>query len=247
MPSTPLQQATERAGRHLELVEALELEAEKSTDERRVMSLIHRAGEVLQDRMRDDDGALIRFRRVLKIDPNHVASLVSLGRVYYRMGRWEDLLETYKQELELSSSDHQQIALLHKMGELCEERLGRDTEGMEHYRRATEIDPTHRPTLRALARSLRKRGRWEELVETLEAEIQAVQDPTQKARLAYRIGEVQELHLKKPDRALAAYEQALSNHVNFRPAVDALSRLRVDQQAWSMLVKDLESEIAKHP
>jgi tetratricopeptide (TPR) repeat protein len=242
-----LQRATERAGRWAELVEALELEAEQTRDGKQLVALLHRAGEVLDDLVGDRDAAVTRFRKVLAVDPTYAPALSSLGRIYHRAGRWEDLLELYKKELELTPRGPGAVALLAKMGELCEERTGRDEDALAYYRRAIEVDPTSGPALRALARMLRERESWEELVRVLEMELSGLNDPMARARAAYRVGEVYEERLGQPDRAIAAYEQAREAEPDWRPAIDALSRLRAEQGSWRKLVDDLEREGASSP
>lgn len=247
-----LQRATERAARWPELVYALELEAEQTRDTQQIVALLHRAGEVLDDLLGDRDAAMIRFRKVLGIEPTYVPALTSLGRIYHRAGRWDDLLELYERELELTPRGPDSTALLLKMGELCEHRIGRDDDALTHYRRAIEIDPTNQSALRALGRMLRERGQWEELVRILEIDRGGLEDPAARARAAYRVGEVWEERLGQFDRAITAYEQARDADPRYRPALDALSRLRAERGAtepssWRKLVDDLEKEAAGSP
>jgi tetratricopeptide (TPR) repeat protein len=239
-----LQRATERAGRWQELVEALEIEAEKTKDTAQIVALLHRAGEVLDDTVGDREAALVRFRKVLAIDPKYVPALTSLGRVYYRTGRWEDLLDMYRRELEVTPRGTAAVSLLLKMGELCEERIGRDDEALAHYRRAVDIEPASGPALRALARKHRERGEWAPLVKVLEAELSGLGDPSRRALATYRIGEVYEERLGQNERAISMYEQALKIAPEYRPAVDALTRLRAESKSWAKLVDELARETA---
>ena len=80
------------------------------------------------------------------------------------------------------------MSLLLKMGELCEERIGRDDEALAHYKRAVEIEPASHPALRAYARKLRERGEWAQLTKVLEAELGGLGDPSRRTLAAYRIG-----------------------------------------------------------
>lgn len=237
-----VQRAVERAGRYDELVEALELEAEKTKDAAQIAALLHRAGEILDDKIGDRDAALLRFRKVLSINPKYVPALASLGRIFYRTGRWPDLLEMYGKELEVTPRGPTAVALLLKMGELCEGAIGRKDEAVTYYRRAVEMDPSHAPSLHALSRALTDRGEWPELTKVLDVELQSLQDPHARAVLAYRLGEVYEEGMNDTDRAIGAYEQALRAVPDYRPAVDALARMRATARAWQKLVDDLERE-----
>lgn len=243
------QRAAERAGRYKELVWALELEAEKVTDKRQAVMLYHRAGEVLEDCLDDLEGALARYQRVVELDKGYQPALSSLGRLYYQAGRWEDLLDTYKRELEVAGKGPAAAALLYKMGELSEERIGRDDDAMGYYRRAIDADPFHRPALHALGRKLAERSQWAELVKLIELELSGLKDPAERARSAFHLGEVYENRLSQPERALQAYEQALLAVPEFRPAADGRARLLTLAKEYKKLGEDLAREItsAKDP
>ena len=234
-----LQRASERAGRHQELVDALELEADKTDDVDQIVGLLHRAATVLDDQLGDRDAALVRFRKVLELNPTFVPALASLGRIYYRDGRWDDLLSMYLREFDVTPQGPAALALLFRMGELCEQRLGRNDEAVDYYRQAAVMDPTHRPALRALVRMLEDSQSWARLPDIFELELSGLKAPATRAATLYRLGVVHEDRLGNPDQAVDAYQRALAELPTYRPAIDALTRLRTENQSWAALVDDL--------
>ena len=244
-----LQRAAERAGRFKDLVQALELEAQKIPDKRQRLSILHRAGEVSEVELGDDDAALALFRKIYDLDRTYAPALASLGRLHYKAGRYEDLLETYQAELRISGKNPQSAALLFKMGELYEERIGRDEDAIVSYRKAIEMDPFNQQALHALGRKLTERNRFDEYVKLLELELSSLKDPAQRARTAFRLGEVYEYRLKAPEKALGAYEAALGMEADFRPARDGRLRLLTEARDFKRLVDELsrEAETAKDP
>ncbi|MCA9715702.1 MAG: tetratricopeptide repeat protein, partial [Myxococcales bacterium] len=244
-----LQRASEVAGRYKDLVEALELEARNTFEKPRIVALLHRAGAVLDDRLDDREGALAQFRKVLELNPKYEPALASCGKLYYKAGRWDDLLAIYERELALDAESPAAVSLLHSMGALCEEKLGRDSQAIGCYRRAIQIDPRHGPSLHALQRKLRQRGDWKELVDALETELEGLRDKPARALTAYRIGRVYEEHLSDLKLALDAYQKSLSNDLEYRPAVDGLARVRAKEKKWSGVVEDLmrEAKATKEP
>ncbi|MEM9071871.1 MAG: tetratricopeptide repeat protein [Myxococcota bacterium] len=237
-----LQRATEQAGRFRELIEALELEAERTEDSDRVVALLHRAGEVADELLGDREGALRLFRRVLDARADYRPALTSLGRLHHALGRWEDLLEIYKRELELADGGPDSVALLEKMAELCQERIGREEEALEYYRRALQIDSAHGPSLRALIRRLQEREDWKALISVLQMQLSGQTEPEARAQTAYQIGLVREEHTEERGLALKSYQQALQEVPSHRPSLDAIARLRTQDSAWSALVDDLRHE-----
>jgi tetratricopeptide (TPR) repeat protein len=237
-----MQRAAERGGRFKELVGALELEVEHVQDKKRRLELLHRAGEVSELELNDDAGALAFYRKAHEIDVGYVPALSGLGRLHYKAGRWEALLETYRAELDQAGPGPASAALHYKTGELYEQRIGRDDEAIAAYRRALVADPRHRPALHALERKLTEKGRWDELVKLLEAPLPATTPADERARVAFRIGEVYENRLKQVDKARTAYEQSLAALPEFRPAREGLTRLLTLSRDWKRLVEELERE-----
>ncbi len=237
-----LQRATERAGRYRDLVQALQLEADLTQDEDRLVGLLHRAGEVLDDQLSDRDGALEFYRRVVDMRPDYLPALASLGRLYHALGRWEDLLGLYEKEVTLAKSGRESVTLLQKMAELCQERIGREDAALGYYRQILDIEPTHGPALRALTRRLRARNDWAALVEVLTTQFHGYRDPSSRAQTAYQIGLVWEEQLADPAKALKQYEKALVEVPAHRPSLDAVSRLRASATAWAPLADDLARE-----
>ena len=235
-----LQRMAEQAGRWDELVAALELEAEESEDDELVAALLHRAGTVLDEQLGQREAAIDRFRKVLDSHPEYVPALSSLGRLYYRAGRWEDLLDIYQREMTAQPDRPDAVVVFYKMGELCETRLGRDEDAIEYYRQAAQRDPSYRPALSALARKLRERDAWAELVDVFELELQGINDPRAKAFTLWNAGAVYEERLERPDKAIACYERARLASPDYWPATLELTRLRNEEASWSDLVDDLE-------
>ncbi|MCA9662453.1 MAG: hypothetical protein KC486_29205, partial [Myxococcales bacterium] len=237
-----LQRAAEQAGRHKDLIGALELEAGLTREEPRVIGLLHRAAELLDNELDDREGALARLRQILEIDGSYQPALASAGRLYFRMGRWEDLFRTYEQELSITRPGRASVALLHTMGKLAEEKIGRIEQAIECYRRAIKIDAKHGPSLEALARILGEGERWRELVGVLETQLGGLVEPRARASTAYRIGRIFEERLDVLDKALASYQRALESVPDYRPAIDAVARVRAHQESWSGVVEDLARE-----
>lgn len=237
------QRSAARAQRPRELLEALDYEISLTVERDRLVGLLHRAGEVLDEQLDDRDEAILRYRRALDKDPRHVPTLASLGRLYYAAGRWNDLLDVYGQELKLTSAKNRRVALLEKMAEISRDRLGSDEDALRYHREAIKVDPGHAPSLQELARQLRERGAWEELVDVLELQLRNSSASRVRARAAFLLGQVYEEHLDDRTKAVVSFEAAVSADAGYRPAVDALARVRADEHDWTHLLSDLEREL----
>ncbi len=237
-----IQRAAERAGMYRELVDALDQEGKAAQGRAQMLSLAHRAAEVLAEHLGDVDAAVERLRDILKREAKHVPSLISLGRLYRAQERYEDLLGIYDAQLEVAVSGEERVALLVRMAELCDKQLGDTNRAIAYYRRAVEADPVHALARAALARLMRAAGDYNGLVKMLESELLAQSEPQNAARAALLLGEVYEVHLDSPDAATNAYKRAVDALPGYRPALDALGRVYASQGKWKELSDTLRIE-----
>jgi tetratricopeptide (TPR) repeat protein len=237
-----LQRVAERAERYPQLVEAIEREAVLVDDRELRVGLYHRAGTVLEEHIRDHEAALLRFRKALELDPAFVPALASVGRIYYAAGRWQELLDTHEREVKVSTKA-EAVALLHKMGELCDDKLGDFTQAVALYRRSLDLDSTYRPAIRALVRRCRESRDWAGLVKALEIEVVGVEHPPTRAGIWFEIGQHCEDWLGDLDKAIVAYRNALSAREDYRPALVALARLSGEKADWMQLIDMLSQEV----
>ncbi len=237
------QRSASRAQRPRELLEALDYEISLTVERDRLVALLHRCGEVLEQQLDDRDEAIARYRRALDKDPRHASTLSSLGRLYYATGRWNDLLDIYSRELELTSTKARRVALLEKMAEISRDRLGNDEDALRFYREAIKVDPAHGVSLGELARQLREQSAWDELVDVLELQVRSASTGTGRARAAFHMGQVYQEHLDDQNKAVAAYETAIDADASYRPAIDALARVHAEAEDWTHLLLDLEREL----
>src|SRR5262249_14165453 len=158
----------------------------------------------------------------------------SVGRIYYAAGRWPELLEIYEREVKVTTGP-EAVALLQKMGELCEDKLADLPAAVALYRRALELDPKFQPAIRALTRRCRESADWAGLVGALEIEVASVDHAPTRAGIWFEIGQHCEDWLNDLDKAVTAYHRSLEALPEYRPARVALARLYGEKGEWMQL------------
>ena len=242
-----LQRAAEQAGRYRELIEALELEAEREHDSNRLVALLHRAGLILFERLGDEGGALRQFQKVLSIDRAHAQTLRSLAELFHRLGRYEDLLDCYRRQLPLISEAAESVELHYRMGDISERCLGKDDQAVGYYRKALELDPSHAPSFFRLEYHLARAGGHRELAVLWDAALERSSSATEQALASFRLGELYEGPLQNPERALAYYEAAENSQSMAAHARSATRRILTKLGRHKDVLRALELEESSDP
>ncbi len=239
----------ERAGRFAEHVQLLERLGRQTKDPRKAIALLQRTAEVQEEHLADEAAAAAACERILRLDPTHLPALRALGRLYARTGRWTELVAMCRAEAEASPSTESAAALLFRVGEVLEQRLGQDREAVAAYREVITLSPAHVGALRALARLYRARGDWEDLVEVLRAEAAIRTAPERKVALLCEVAEIWESRLADLDRAVEVHEEILRIAPGFETSLRALDRMLAEKGRWADLarLRRAEAEHARGP
>lgn len=226
------------------VIDALELEAHLVRDSGQRADLLHRAGEILDERLGRREEALSRLKSVLSIDGHHPPTLATLGRIYHGEKRWADLADIYERELAVATEPANQVILLHRLAELHARHLGSVDRAIEQLRRALATDPHHAPSVQLLSRILRARQSWRELAALSELERDGFRDPSSRALASFQLGRIHEDHLDDLAAAERCYLQAVELRPGYRAAADALARARTELGHFAELVAELERDAA---
>jgi len=237
-PVRALQRLFAAADRHDEHLAALDREIAHTADPALKVSLMHRAAELCETRLRRLEDAEQRYREILKSAPTHWPSLNSLGRIYHRDGRWQEVLALYQAEVEQRGVQaERRAALLFKIGEIHLDRLGDEAAALAAYNRALETTPTFLPALEALAGLHRRRQEWEQLLAVMRRQAEVLSLPEQKATAFHSIGEICESQLGQRAAAVQHYRQALEVFPAHELARSALLRIFTAEERWREVVE----------
>ncbi len=192
------------------------------------------------------DDAIARYNACLQLSPGFLAAQKALTRLYEKLGRWQELVTMYENDLLQVSDREEQISTLNKIAAIYEERLGDAERAIDSLKRVQELSPEHLPTLRGLERLYEKAGRWNELLELHEHESRLAADTKQIISLAHKSAEIIEDELKDRPGAIAAWERVLQLSPAYLPALRALGRLYGQDGRWEALIRmyRTEAEIA---
>lgn len=149
------------AGKDKELARLLERLVDVATDGAQRASLRLELARLQAQKFGATDDAIETLRAVLEEDPGHAEAVLELSTIYERVGRDAELVELLKGQLDAArdrSDGGAELALLRRLGEMQESRLGDMTAAMEAHERVLEREPSDRTSLEAVARIAEKRA-----------------------------------------------------------------------------------------
>lgn len=224
------------------LYETCEAEAAATDDPKQKAARLYKAAETLEERLSKVAEAIVRYNQCLQLAPGFLPAQKALTRLYEKLGRWNELVAMYEQDLLQTTDLEQQISTLNKIATLHEDRLNDVPAATDCLRRVLELAPDHLSTMRALGRLYEKAGRWQQLLDLNEQEARLASDTKQIVSLAHRSAEIIEDQLKDRAGAIQAWERVLQLSPTYLPALRALGRLYGQDGRWDALIRMYRSE-----
>ncbi len=185
-------------------------------------------------RLGDTERAIAAYRALRDADPTNPEvvrrATAALARLYEEEERWADLRDTLRGRAEWVDADERK-ALLARVAQLEEERLGARDAALATWRDVLTDDPEDVAALDALERiyltlgQLPGQERWPDLIEVLRRRVELAEAPADQKRQLWRIAELYEHKLDRPGEAIAAYLEILDHVPDDVDALGELARL----------------------
>ncbi len=196
---------------------------EDDADARR--ELWGRLGELCETSLDDAAGAIEAWRARLDDDPGDEQALAALDRLYERTGDHKALVEILRAREHVATDGDARKTFMTRLAVTLAEKLSDVNEAILAYRAVLDDFGAERAVLGPLAQLYEVSDRWDDLAETLEADLAMADAPADRLVLLARLGEVRAGKLSDLDGALEAYRQALTlepSHAESRKALEAL-------------------------
>ena len=184
----------------------------------------HRVGQLYQDRLASEDEAIAAFRRALDTDPIYLPALQALGELYTKQEQWSALVTMYMGEAGAAKSADRRAAAHARVGELFERQLKSPEQAIDHHRKALALQAGCSTSFQALARLYSVGGKWRELIELYERQIEESPTPDAKITYLFKVGRLQEDALNLPAQAMLSYAKILEIDAGHFGAIHAVQR-----------------------
>lgn len=217
----------EKAKDYQEVFDLTVRQAELSAQAELVAELRHRAAEVARTHLANNRAAIDLYDQLFEDSPADEKAASALRELYDAEGMHSELLALLGRLVDLAETVEARAKLRLEAAGVCD-KLGADTEAIDHLRAILDEDRGHHEATLMLSRLLEKTGRDEDLAELLGSQIDLAMERGEKeAELSYRVrlGEVQETRLGDADKAIETFRGVLERDKHHEGALVALARL----------------------
>lgn len=183
------------------------------------------------------------YQQVLLIDPQNVRVMRQMAAIERLAGHYPKANQMLSKALDAAVSNDDRKLILTDLGDVIYRNLDQPDQAIQYYRRALEVDGSHRPALDALERIYEERGQIQDLVDILAQKAGAGERPEEIVRQKLRLGSLLEERLGDASGAARAYREALQVDPEAIAALRGLERVLVQLKEWPELVQVLERQL----
>ncbi len=230
--SQTLIEALERLGRWDDLKATLERLVAKAEGAQERARLAMRLGALYQDRFDDRDEAVSWYRRAFEALPSDIKVVRTYQRSLEEFGRYDELIEALRRELELVSAIEDRRVLVHKkMGSVFADHLGRAEDAAEAFEQALKDAPSDRAVQQRLLSLYKGLERNEALLRVLDVVAEHAENEEERVEALLQAGQVRE-QMGQDEEAARYYARAFDVRPADRRAFTAVERLCYKLGRW---------------
>lgn len=222
-----------------ELVTMLVQRAATSTNPARARDLRAEAAEVVYRKMGDSERAAEVFEQVLADDPAHPKAAEALESIYAERQEWKKLVGLLEAKAK-GQRGEARVETLSAIAELYEDRLDDLDQAATHYEAALKHAPSDVAALKGLERIYARAGKYPELLDNLEAQLEIAATPRQRIALLERIGQIQVEEFVDNEKAAQVFSRIVEVEPGHEVANTALARIYRQLQRFDDVAKTLE-------
>ncbi|MBI5533423.1 MAG: tetratricopeptide repeat protein [Deltaproteobacteria bacterium] len=218
----------EKAGDFPEVVKLLLRRAELTADGPAILTLKHKAAEVLREKLHDNSRSLEIFEEIFDAEPNDKSAATALRELYAAEKRDKDLSSLLERLIDVATSAKERNDLRLELAHLLASKFDAVSDAIGVLHKVLEEEPGQTEAVVSLSQLYEKSGRDQELAELLTSQIDLAKgrgDSAAELTFTVRLGEVYESRLGDTAKAIEAYQQVLSREPLHRGALEALGRL----------------------
>lgn len=222
-------------------LEALIAESKYVESDEEKAKLLEEIGHIHQEERGDRAAATRSYEEALKRAPEYLPAARPLSEIYQAQGEWaqaERVLEVIVRRLGVEGDAKELCRQSYRLGYVSE-KLGKDDQALQAYRRAYELDATYLPALEGLGNLVVQRKQWDEALRIFQAILIHHREELTDLEVVetyWQIGEIQ-AQAGQAERAQKSFEKALEMDQNHEPSRHSMVKLLEVQADWDGVVE----------
>lgn len=224
----------------------------------RRVELTYRKARVIDEQFGDAEQAGTLFEAVLQENPAHANTLAYLQQragngslmaiellesVYREQGQWQQYIDLLESKLQLIPETEQRRGIYLAIAGAYDQQLQTGDMAFMAVSRAFNENRADVELLETLEELAERYGNWEELVEIVGTDIDALADAELRQRLLRKLGELCGERLGDVQRGVGYLQQALQYDPADSTALEQLDALLERHEMWAALADVLERRI----
>ena len=207
------------------------------------VALLFRRAQIQEHELRDNEGAVATYERVLKASPSTVEAATAIQTIHERTGDWPKLVDVLKRKSEMLPNVEERKQLLFRAAQIEEEVLSNADAAIATFRQVLSIDDVDMTAMDALERIYVRLARWEPLKDVYAKKADLAEDPEDKKAMLYVLAQVYDRELGDVAKAIETYQGILDIDADQLPAIQSLDRLYGQAERWYDLLANLERQV----
>ena len=224
-----LYEKTEQTEKYLDVLEA-QLDATPSDQER--VSLYERMAAAWEERFGKLDRAAEALEKIVAIDSRNYNAYRELARLYQQAGKYEALVETYRNHISATSDVATRVELFVAMGQTYETQLQEVDRAIESYNDVLGVDPDEPRALDALGRLYEKISEWDRAIDIMSHLVTLTGDVRKQVDLYSRMGRIQYAQSNDVEGSEANLLRGLALDNGHVPTMEQLTKQYSDRGDW---------------
>ena len=225
-----------------ELSQLLLSRAESAPLTPRARDLRVEAAEIVETKLNDAARAREVYEKVLAEDPGHLRAGDALFRLAEKAGDFDTLVRILEHRASARGGAERLEAMV-RAAEIYEDHLNDIAEASRRFEAVLSADPKNMNALRGLDRIYNRTGKYRELLDTLERQVQAAATPRQKMGLFERIAALHDEEFLDHQGAIDALGKVLALDPTNDGALSNLVRHYRAMDRFDKVVDTLEQHI----
>jgi tetratricopeptide (TPR) repeat protein len=226
-----------------EYLNVLEAELDATNDKNEQIGIYERMAGALVNLAGDPLRATEMLEKILMLDKHRDVTYRQLEELYIKLEKWTELVETYRNHIEVTAAPAGKIELLLAMGQTYEKQIQDIDRAIETYAEILEINAQHYDAAVTLARLQEQIEDWQSAIKTLGKLVELSKDPELRVQHLTRMGQVYLQKLDQPDQAEFRLTQALELNPGYVPALISLTELYKARRDWLKAARNLEAAV----